>query len=135
MTSHDAIVLLSNSSSVPLLMVIFSIIVVLLLRILHAPIYVAFGSAGLCLILALLGSIFLENAEPNISGISVSPISHLGFQILLPSFMAIVLLVLLNSESDQRKIDSLLLLLISFLGGMACMVSANWIMFFVGIQC
>jgi NADH-quinone oxidoreductase subunit N len=136
-SSIDAtLVFLSNTDVMPLLIIGLAVVSLLTGRIVRCSPHALFVWSSLCIVSAFIVTLLPHSHMPTpINGISFSPLSHVGFQILLPALLAISVMISTKNIDNERKIDSLLLLFISFLGGMTVMASTNWMMFFIGIQC
>lgn len=119
-----------------MLMVMLAIMVLLIGRIMSIASTALFICCNLFIAGAFFSTIFLSSSPaPAINGMSLSAISLMGIQIGLPVVMALSFMMYAKPIDHYRKIDALLLLLISFLGGITVMVSTNWMVFFVALQC
>lgn len=67
-------------------------------------------------------------------GISFDALGTLGTQLLLPAIFLVAIMAMDLTEYD-RKIGSLLLVLLSGIGAIAVLISHNWMILFVAIQC
>ncbi|MCA9507961.1 MAG: hypothetical protein KC505_06030 [Myxococcales bacterium] len=70
----------------------------------------------------------------NIWGISLDALGTFGFQLVLPSLFTITVMSFNNSHAD-KNIGSLLLILLSGVGAISVLISHNWMILFVAIQC
>ncbi len=117
----------------PFIMVALAIVFLMIAKMLRINLITSFVVA----MLLLAGAWFAGFAETTSSsfGFASDSIGQLGLKILLPAVMIICLMILRKTATTGKKIEALLLVLISCLGAMVTLVSYNWMLFFIGLQC
>lgn len=121
----------------PFIMMVLAIAFLMVAKILRFSLTIAFSITMLFLIAAwIFGFGNAENFDGELFfGFSVDTLGHLGLKILLPAIMVVCLMILRKVAEPSKKIEALLLVLISCLGAMVTLVSYNWMLFFIGLQC
>lgn len=92
------------------------------------------GIVGLLIGLAWYAGFLLIPINSNAWGISLDALGAFGSQLLLPVIFIIALMSLPNSHSENR-VGSILLVLLSGVGALSVLMSHNWMVLFVAIQC
>lgn len=92
------------------------------------------GIVGLLVGLAWYAGFLIVPININAWGISLDALGAFGSQLLLPSIFIIALMSLPSSHSENR-VGSLLLVLLSGVGALSVLMSHNWMVLFVAIQC
>lgn len=129
--------LLLDAQLAPFLMVGLSVALLILGHILQLPLRSLCSAIGLCLVGAWVIGLrdYLAINEKNFWGLSFDALGHIGIQLLLPGVMGVSLMALQKKSDYHHKVGSLLLILISCIGAMVTLISHNWMVLFVAIQC
>lgn len=132
----DEITLLLSGQLAPFILMIKAVVFLLIGHIFRIPLVAMFLLASICLWIAFaLGFGIPIAIEQPFFAFHVDMLSRVGLKLLLPAIFVVGLLILQKRASYDKKAASLLLLFISGFGGMVTMISHNWMMFFLGIQC
>lgn len=133
--THE-IALLFSGQLAPFVLVIMAIVVLIFSHILRVSLGVMFTLASLCLLAAwILGFGNAIAIEKPFFAFHVDMLSKVGLKLLLPAVFFVGFIILQKKTTYDKKAASLLLLFISCFGAIITMISHNWMMFFLGIQC
>lgn len=121
----------------PFLIVAIAIVFLMVAKIVRLFVPVAFVVTIALLVIAWLAGFGDHYAIENGSYLvfAVDNLGRLGLKLLLPAVVVVSLMILKRPSPSGKKIEALLLVLISCLGAMVTLVSHNWMLFFVGVQC
>src|SRR5579871_3139495 len=125
---------LVSAQFAPFLLVALSIIYVMVLKILRMSFLPICAGVGVFLAASWLISMGDFNKH-HAHGLAFNSITRMAFLLLLPAIFGICLMIGRQNAQPDKKVASLLMVLISFVGGMVVLTSNNWLMFFVGVQC
>lgn len=118
----------------PFIMVVLAIVFLMIATIFRLSVTVSFVVSMLFLVAAwLLGFGGINVRESN--GLLADSIGELSIKVLLPAVMAICFMIFRKESKPEKKMEALILVLISCLGGLVTLVSFNWMLLFIGLQC
>ncbi len=113
----------------PFILVISAIVFLMLAKIARM------GKSAFWVTMVLLAGAWLSvdtlGVKQELMGFLPDSLGFLGIKILLPAVMLICFML----NGTPRKIESLLLILISTFGAMVTLIGQNWMLLFMGIQC
>lgn len=122
--------LLAYGHFLPFIMIALAIIFLMLAKIMRLGM-----TTSLIAVVFFLACACLFEQEGDNAGLLLDNISRLGIKIIMPAVMIISFMIAKKSLDPQRKVESLLLVMISALGAMLTLASYNWMLLFMGIQC
>jgi NADH-quinone oxidoreductase subunit N len=92
------------------------------------------GLVAILLTAAWVSTFMLPSIGGNIWGITFDAIGMTGLQIILPVLLAIAVMGI-SVETYDRKVATLMLVLLSGVGAIATLIAHNWMVLFVAVQC
>lgn len=122
-----------NVSLWPFALIALAIIFIMVGQIFRWPLGVIFTITSIFIGLAF-GCGFIKSAQPSMLFFWDS-LSRAAIQLMLIALLVVVAMIFAKPAKYHQKVSWLLLLMISSFGGMTTLVSHNWMLFFIGIQC
>lgn len=119
----------------PYVIVVCAIVFLMIAKMVRMSQRITFSVTMFLLALAWAGVCIIAPSSRNVFGFSADHLGQLGIKLLLPAVMIISLMVLRKFAEPSKKIEALLMILISCFGAMTTLVATNWMLFFIGLQC
>lgn len=122
---------------VPFILLSFAVAILIIGHLLRLSLRLILSAIGIIMLAAFVVSLNNSHSinEIDALGLSFKTLSTIGIQFLLPASFMVMLMVQELDDDYHKKTLCLLLLLVSTVGAMVTLMSANWIMFFIGVQC